>query len=213
MSPEDYEACVNLKAIFHQAKRRNGITQKDISKVTGIDQPNISQHMNCKRPMSAGTVIKYAQFFGCYPGEIDQRLAHLSKDGGIERAPAEHVYWAPILTLEQAKADKGRSKDSGKFPLDRKQHSDQSFILIQNTTQLSPRVRPGDKLVCDPTIKPTTGKLCVYEIDGEWVAGYFETLGNQNYLQVPSFPPIPLDSHPFIASVALVLTLPEKAAH
>ena len=209
LSPEDLEACLNLKHIFLQAKRDSGIRQKDIERETGIDQGKISLHINGKRAMETGTVIRYANFFGCTPGEIDQRLDHL--EALQTKPPHLQIVWAPILTINEAKdwldnklIFSDLSAKHPKVPL-AKTFSHRCFAVTLKSTRLSPRYLPGDLFIYDPEARPVSGCLAVYDFGNEWVVGYYDELGGKKFIQVPGLPPYQLEgAEQFIASVSAV---------
>lgn len=215
MSPLDYEACNNLKRIYLQEKTERGVTQKDIEASTGILQVNISQHINARRAMEAGTVLKYASFFDISPGEIDQRLAEFIPEGYV-LSGQKKGNWAPVLNFHLAIAWRDGNEELPKSTLKLavNTNSQRLWAMELKSNRLAPRYVPGDIFVYDPDTTPNPGDLSVFEIDGEWIVGYFTNQNGNPGIAAPHYPVRSVDDFKkqFIARICEVIILSPSPA-
>lgn len=65
----------NLKRLYEQRKRRDGITQNDVNQALGWTSSVMGQYITARLPLSPRTVAKLADYFKVYASDIDPMLA------------------------------------------------------------------------------------------------------------------------------------------
>lgn len=64
----------NLHRIFLKEKARSGLTQRDVNRGIGWTGSVFGQFMQGRLALSPRAIVKLAEFFKCYPGDIDPQI-------------------------------------------------------------------------------------------------------------------------------------------
>ena len=75
LTAREEAARLNLKRIFEQRKRRDGLTQNDVNQALGWTSSVMGQYLTARLPLSPRTVAKLADYFKVYASDIDPMLA------------------------------------------------------------------------------------------------------------------------------------------
>lgn len=98
----------NLKMIMTE----RGITQADLSKLTGIGRSSISQYLSGKNEPTPERKVIIAEAVGCSVDELDRAKVSVPMDATIQRLPVEQA--ARLMGMNHTTVRKGLKQ--GRFP-------------------------------------------------------------------------------------------------
>ena len=98
----------NLKMIMTE----KGITQADLSKLTGIGRSSISQYLSGKNEPTPERTVIIAEAVGCSGDELDRMKVSVPVDATIQRLPVEQA--AKLMGMNHMTVRKGLKQ--GRFP-------------------------------------------------------------------------------------------------
>jgi transcriptional regulator with XRE-family HTH domain len=84
------DAIAQIAQSLRQARKSYGLTQEQVSELSGVHPTEVSRIENGQRDIQISTVFKLAKAFGLTPGEfIDGDLLRTAEDsGGAQTHPA-----------------------------------------------------------------------------------------------------------------------------
>jgi DNA polymerase V len=69
------------------------------------------------------------------------------------------------------------------------------FVRVEGTSMIDAGIRPGDILIVDRAIDPSSGSIVVAVVDGEFTVKRFQKKGKRAFLlpENPDFPPLEIE--------------------
>lgn len=99
LNPREERARLNLNAIWKERKETHGLTHQDVNKSLGWSNSVFGQYLTGRIALNPKTVMALADYFYCYPTDIDPKLKVQTKESQVD------VVAHAVLLEPQAKKD------------------------------------------------------------------------------------------------------------
>lgn len=97
LTPSEKHDARRLRELFHEEKRKTGLTQKEVGKLIGKTQGAVGHYINGHSPLNFDAIISFSLALGCRPEDIRPSLA----DAGIGVAPNGRVFLEKYSQLRE----------------------------------------------------------------------------------------------------------------
>jgi SOS-response transcriptional repressor LexA len=194
----------NLEFLIDQARTNPNA----LASITGVPQPTIHRILTgeSKDPRTE-TLRKLADFFGVTVADLrDESFApaQQTKTGANVWRVAPGSRRVPLIAYpDAARQRQGKGMADG-YILTDQELSDDAFAVELVNESMAPDFKPGDRVICDPAVRPQPGDFLIAEHAGQPVFGRYRPRQDSTFELVqlnPDYPTLTLSPDSIIATM------------